>query len=336
MTREDPLVNELQAAGGVIAPHAALARLRLMLTEALRHGPSELKKTRLGYSRALTAAFAVDKHTVFAATPAPNSLQVDPHVVTQRGWLLIAAAVGTIVELAQPRERLTSASNLALQVGTYEKQYLVLAYPKGVRLSAIEVEELLPPVFSKHIANINRLRVNAVALRMEVLGSVESLSLRQLGVGALRGPIGVHHPLQIAEVIARLGGTPAESQSVETLEESVLEILSRDSEQPQFRPHDDPDRVRRIARRIVQRLAGMGKWGGYHTNFVHLARGFAGNERADALYIGESLISAGVLIEKQSVGQRHVYLNPRRAGDIYRLIDFGELPKDLRLPKNGD
>ena len=46
------------------------------------------------------------------------------------------------------------------------------------------------------------------------------------------------------------------------------------------RPHDDPDPSRRVARRILQRLDGMGKWGGYHTDFTHLARGFAGNDRA--------------------------------------------------------
>jgi hypothetical protein len=32
------------------------------------------------------------------------------------------------------------------------------------------------------------------------------------------------------------------------------------------------------------------------------------------------------------VGQRHVFLNPRRAADIHRMIDTGEVPPDLRLP----
>ncbi|HEV2058091.1 MAG TPA: hypothetical protein VGR11_01960, partial [Solirubrobacteraceae bacterium] len=98
------------------------------------------------------------------------------------------------------------------------------------------------------------------------------------------------------------------------------------------RPHDDPDAGRRIARRILQRLNGMGKWGGYHTDFRHLARGFAGNERALADAVGEALIAAGLLAEKPSVGQRHVFLNPRRAAEIHALIDRGALPPDLRLP----
>ena len=90
-----------------------------------------------------------------------------------------------------------------------------------------------------------------------------------------------------------------------------------------------------VARRLPaldQRLDGMGKWGGYHTEFAHLARGFAGNERSLAEAVGEALLDAGLLEEKPSVGQRHVFLNPRRAGDIHALIERGDEPSDLRLP----
>ena len=82
------------------------------------------------------------------------------------------------------------------------------------------------------------------------------------------------------------------------------------------RAHDDPDPRRRVMRRILQRLDGMGKWGGYHTAFDHLARGFAGNERALAYEVGEELLAAGLLAQKPSVGQRHVSLNPRKNGEI--------------------
>ena len=99
----------------------------------------------------------------------------------------------------------------------------------------------------------------------------------------------------------------------------------------EIRPHDDPDPRRRVARRILQRLRGMGKWGGYHTEFAHLARGFEGNDRALALEVGEALVAAGLLWEKPSVGQRHVCLNPRRAGEIHRFVDDGALPDDLAL-----
>jgi hypothetical protein len=98
------------------------------------------------------------------------------------------------------------------------------------------------------------------------------------------------------------------------------------------RPHRDPIAARRVARRILQRLDGMGKWGGYHTDFAHLARGFAGNERSLAQEVGEALIAAGLLAEKPSVGQRHVFLNPRRAAEIRALIETGATPPTLRLP----
>ena len=70
----------------------------------------------------------------------------------------------------------------------------------------------------------------------------------------------------------------------------------------------------------------MGKWGGYHTEFAHLARGFAGNDRALAQEVGEALLEAGLLAEKPSVGQRHVYLNPPSAAEIRKLIETGEAP----------
>jgi hypothetical protein len=99
------------------------------------------------------------------------------------------------------------------------------------------------------------------------------------------------------------------------------------------RPHDDPDPASRVARRILQRLDGMGKWGGYHTEFAHLARGFAGNDRALALRVGEALLEAGLLAEKPSVGQRHVFLNPRRAADIHRFVEDGTVPPGMHLPE---
>jgi hypothetical protein len=48
--------------------------------------------------------------------------------------------------------------------------------------------------------------------------------------------------------------------------------------------------------------------------------------------VGEALIAAGLLAEKPSVGQRHVFLNPRRAAEIRALIETGATPTTLRLP----
>ena len=68
------------------------------------------------------------------------------------------------------------------------------------------------------------------------------------------------------------------------------------------------------------------------TEFSDLMRGFAGNDRALAQEVGEALLEAGLLSEKPSVGQRHVYLNPRKAAEIRKLIEHGVLPPGMRLP----
>ncbi len=172
------------------------------------------------------------------------------------------------------------------------------------------------------MAGVDRLRARVLAVPAFVLEDA----------GDLRAPIGAHHPLVIAVRVARRGGRPSDPSSLAEHEEAVLAALEADVAGTPARPHVDPDPARRIARRILQRLHGMGKWGGYHTDFAHLARGFAGNERALADAVGEALLDAGLLAEKPSVGQRHVFLNPRRAGEIHALIERGDMPAELRLP----
>jgi hypothetical protein len=179
--------------------------------------------------------------------------------------------------------------------------------------------------FDEQVAGVDRLRTRAVALPGHVVEGA---------IGGLREPIGATHPLRVAEAVARLGGRPADPASSDDHEEAVLAMLAGGVGAEVARPHDDPDPPRRVARRVLQRLDGMGKWGGYHTEFAHLARGFAGNDRALAEEVGEALLAAGLLSEKPSVGQRHVFLNSRRAGDVRRLIDDGVVPSDLRLPSS--
>jgi hypothetical protein len=174
--------------------------------------------------------------------------------------------------------------------------------------------------FEENVARVDRLRAAALA--------VPPALLEPAGSG-LREPIGARHPLRIAEWLADLGANPADPTAADEHEEALAALLGA-GEAP-VRPHDDPDPTRRVARRILQRMAGMGKWGGYHTEFSHLARGFAGNDRALAEEVGERLLDAGILLEKPSVGQRHVFLNPRRAADIYALVDHGTVPPELRL-----
>jgi hypothetical protein len=196
--------------------------------------------------------------------------------------------------------------------------HALLGYPApGLEPSALE--ELGPLAFEDHAAGIDRLRARALAVPAVVLGDG----------GNLRDPIGAAHPLRIAEAVARVGGRPADEASVEEHEDAVLALLG--ATVAPARAHDDPEPARRVARRILQRLDGMGKWGGYHTDFAHLARGFAGNDRQLAAEVGEALLAEGLLAEKPSVGQRHVFLNPRRARDIRKLIETGEPPSGLSL-----
>jgi hypothetical protein len=313
-----PLAAALREAGGAGASAAATAHLRELLLAALRHGRAELALPRSGYGTPVEIAVAAGPGTLLAAMPVAAALRADPEQAPERAWLLVAAAVAALVDLAAPA-RPTGPADLGLAAGELD-EFLVLALASPP-LDPATLDELVPLAFEDHAGGLDRLRAQAVAVPAAVLG----------GDVALREPIGAGHPLRIAEAVARLGGRPEDSRSVEEHEDAVYRLLDPEGARP-ARPHEDPDPGRRVARRILQRLDGMGKWGGYHTDVAHLARGFAGNERQLALAVGEALIAAGLLAEKPSVGQRHVFLNPRRAADIRRLIETGETPPGLRLP----
>ena len=310
------LLAELLALGGAAAPASATARLREVLLAALRHGAQELEKPRSGYQAPVEIPVAAGDGMLLAAAPVTAAFRVDPEGAAERAWLLVAAVIAALVELAEPGAP-TGPQDLVLAAGDLGG-FLLLALPG--RADPADLRELAELAFEDHAKGIDRLRARAVATPARLLAGPE-----------LKAPIGAHHPLRVAEAIARLGGNPEDPQSVEAHEEAVLALLAPDAARA-VRPHEDPDPSRRIARRILQRLDGMGKWGGYHTDFAHLARGFAGNERALAQDVGEALLEAGLLAEKPSVGQRHVFLNPRRAADIRALIDEGAVPGGMKLP----
>jgi hypothetical protein len=309
------LLAELESLGGAAAPASATARLRDVLLTALKHGAAELEKPRSGYGAPVEVALAAGENALLAAIPAKAAFRADPEAANERTWLLVAAVIAALVDLAEPGAP-QGPDDLSVRAGDLDG-FLLLALPAD--LAPEELEELGPLAFDDHATGIDRLRTRAVAAPGRLLAGPE-----------LREPIGAHHPLRVAEAVARLGGRPEEPRSVEELEEAVLAVL--EAEGGPVRPHQDPDTARRVARRILQRLDGMGKWGGYHTDFAHLSRGFAGNERALAQDVGEALLEAGLLAEKPSVGQRHVFLNPRRAAEIRRLIDEGAVPTGMRLP----
>jgi hypothetical protein len=283
----------------------SIARLKALLDSELERGRRELGQKRSGYEQPVLVAVGPGDGLLRAAAPAAPALRADPDAVNERTWLLVAALVGALVEVAGAGT--VRAGHLGGQ--------LALAVPGDP-----DDAELVPLAFETQVQGVDRLRARALAVPASVLIDVDDL----------RDPIGAAHPLVVAAHVAALGGRPADPASMEEHEDAVLAAL--DATAGVARPHDDPDPARRVARRILQRLDGMGKWGGYHTEFAHLARGFAGNERALAEAVGEALLTAGLLAEKPSVGQRHVFLNPRRAGDIHALIERGEEPADLKLP----
>jgi hypothetical protein len=327
---DSPLAVALADAGGVQAPPERAGQLRSLLLDELRAGADELKRPRSGYERPVVVAVAANAYGLLGVTPVDPALRADPGAVREREWLVIAALVGAMVDAGAPAVRKRWDGHRAhgdaaprMLIGDLAG-WLVLALPVAGSdavhaAEAAEAAELAALGFEEHAGRIDRLRARAYALPALALD----------GVADLRPPIGDAHPLRVAEAIARLGGAPADERSVAEHEEGVLALLG--APDGPVRPHEERDPALRVARRILQRLAGMGKWGGYHTDVAHLPRGFAGHDRALAIDVGERLLASGLLLEKQSVGQRHVYLNSRRAGAIYALVERGELPDGLVL-----
>jgi hypothetical protein len=307
------LATALEDAGGITAPRERVAQLRALLRDELDRSERELALARSGRDEPVIVVFAAAEGALVAVVPVTTALRADPYAVGERAWLITAAAIGALVEIAQPPAP-RGPDDLLLEAGALEGHL-------ALRLATTEQEDadLFSIAFEEHVAGVARLRARALALPPDVVADA----------GDWRAPIA--QSLRSAETIARLGGRPADPASVAEHEEAVLDLLEG-SGVAAARPHDDPQPSRRIALRILQRLNGMGKWGGYHTDFRHLSRGFAGNERALADDVGEALLEAGLLSEKPSVGQRHVFLNPRRAADIHGLIERGSVPAGLRLP----
>jgi len=307
----------LADAGGMRAPRERAAQIRAELLEGLAEGAAQLALPRSGYVTPVPVAFAAFGEALLAILPVDPGLRADPNAVGDRAWTLVAITVGALVEGAAAMAA-GAAQDLALHTGAWEG-WLALAFPVAAADVLVAVE-LAAEAFEESAVDVDRLRTRAYPVPSVALGDV----------GELRPPIGDLHPLRIAEAVARLGGRPADASSLKQHEEAVLTVLAPTPEVA--RPHEEADLSLRIARRMLQTLVGMGKWGGYHTEVTHLARGFAGHDRALALAIGERLVGAGLLVEKRSVHQRHVRLNPRRVAEIHALVDRGELPPGLELP----
>lgn len=307
----------LADAGGLRAPRDRAAQIRSELLEGLADGARELALPRSGYETPVPVAISAFGEALLAIAPVDPALRADPNAANDRAWTLVALVVGALVEGAAAMAA-GAVQDLQLHAGEWEG-WLTLAFPVSAD-DVLVAAELAVDAFEETVVEVDRLKARAYAVPTVALGDV----------GELRLPIGELHPLLIAEAVARFGGRPADAASVAQHDEAVLAVLDPTPELA--RPHEEADPSLRVARRMLQRLMGMGKWGGYHTEIAHLARGFAGHDRALALAIGERLVNAGLLVEKQSVHQRHVRLNPRRVAEIHALVDRGVLPSGLELP----
>jgi hypothetical protein len=309
----------LADAGGLRAPRERAAQIRAELLDALAAGAEELALPRSGYGTPVPVGLAAFGEALLAIAPVDPALRADPNAANDRAWTLAAVLVGALVEGAAAMAA-GGPQDLQLHAGEWEG-WLTLAFPVSAEDVLVAVE-LAFEAFEEAVVDVDRLKARAYAIPTIALGDVP----------VLKPPIGELHPLRIAEAVARFGGRPADAASVAEHDEAVLAVLDPTLEVA--RPHEEVDPSLRVARRMLQRLMGMGKWGGYHTEIAHLARGFAGHDRALALAIGERLVNADLLVEKISVHQRHVRLNPRRVAEIHALVDRGELPPGLELPES--
>lgn len=309
----DPLGEALREAGGLAAPREASAQLRVLLTSELTRSVAELAERRSGYPDPVTVAIGADAEwprALRVVLPVDADLRADLALVEPRSWTLTAAAIGALVE---------AGATGTPEAGALDGR-LALRMPLAPGSTAPD-PELAVLALEDQLRGVDRLRARALAVPVAVLEDACDF----------RTPLDTHHPLLVAAHLAGLGARPADPAAADAHETALATLLGPATSSPQ-RPHEDPDPARRSARRILQRLDGMGKWGGYHTEFTHLARGFPPAERALAATVGEELLKAGLLCEKLSVGQRHVHLNSRRVGEIRAVIDDGKLPAGLDLP----
>jgi len=75
--------------------------------------------------------------------------------------------------------------------------------------------------------------------------------------------------------------------------------------------------------RIIKKLKRHGYFGGRHTSFDNIPKGFKKHLWGDVKEAAEELITEGILVEKMTSSGRHVYLNPKREADIDRILTEG-------------
>jgi len=79
---------------------------------------------------------------------------------------------------------------------------------------------------------------------------------------------------------------------------------------------DDGD----IKKGIIRKLFYLGKWGGSHTSFDNLPKGFPKELGKKVKSIAKDLIKKGILLSKPTSYGVEVSLNPSKKGDIENIL----------------
>ena len=300
----------LADAGGAAAAPEWGARLRDVLRAELERGRRELGLPRTGRERPIVLAMAAAEAAAVVVAPVSPELRADPDAVSERAADLASAATAALSEaggLGPP----AGAGGLALRLGSHDG-HLALAYPSAHPADAADYAR---EALADSIARIDRLRA-----------IVHGVPSHALDLEDLRAPIGPTHPLRVAEAVARLGGSPLDEGSVDALEAPLLELLEPPG--AVTRAHDDSDLRRRGMRRpsAARRQGQMGR-------LPHVGRPSRPRVRGKRARTGLRARRAarGGRPSDREAERRPAprVLNPRRAGEIRRLIDDGELPPGL-------
>ena len=75
-----------------------------------------------------------------------------------------------------------------------------------------------------------------------------------------------------------------------------------------------------IRKAILRKLYRLDYCGGRHTSIDNLTKGFPGHLKKEVKKESYLLIKEALLLSKPKPDSLHVFLNPRRAKDIYSII----------------
>jgi len=75
-----------------------------------------------------------------------------------------------------------------------------------------------------------------------------------------------------------------------------------------------------VRRALLRKLMYLGKWGGSHTSFDNLPKGFPKHLRGAVKEVAEDLIRAGLLLRKPTSYGDEVSLNVRMKKEIEQIL----------------